>query len=121
MHPSIILALSIFLLHSPTTNAASNQSIRTSILANKEVTIWKTVIYPDEKHILKMHRHDHNRVVVALTKGILKIRTNRGSTRYFKLEKEQAYYLPKDIPGELHTDENISGHPIKVLVMEFNQ
>lgn len=87
--------------------------------SNDKVKIWKTILYPTSKQILKMHRHEHDRVLVALTGGRLKITNNKGKVHYLNLEKDKVYYLSKDIPHELHTDENVSTHPIKVIVIEF--
>lgn len=66
-----------------------------------------------------MHRHDHDRVVVALTDGLLKIKNNKGGVHYFKLKKDTAYFFTKNPVDELHTDENMSQHPIKVMVIEL--
>lgn len=104
-------------------NAHANpqQSNRTPLLVNDEVKVWKTVIYPSKEQILTMHRHEHNRVVIALDSGKLKITDNKGKVHYLELQKDQAYFLTKDIPGELHTDENMSQHPINVVVIELNK
>lgn len=102
-------------------NADSQQSNRMPLLANDEVKVWKTVIYPSKEQILTMHRHEHNRVVVALDSGKLKITDNKGKVHYLELQKHQAYFLTKDVPGELHTDENVSPQPIKVVVIELNK
>ena len=99
--------------------AQSKTTNRGTEFANSTVHVWKTTIYPSSKQVLKMHRHDHDRVVIALSNGLLKITNNKGKIHYLKLEKEKAYYLPKDIKNELHNDENISKHPIKVMVVEF--
>lgn len=94
---------------------------RTPLLSNEEVRIWKTVIYPNKNQTLAMHRHEHNRVVVALDNGKLKIKDNTGKVHYLELKKNQAYYLTKDVPGALHTDENVSKKPIEVVVIELNK
>lgn len=99
--------------------AFSRQTVRVEQLANNEVTVWKTVIYPNQQHRLTMHRHEHNRVVVALTDGVLKVTNDKGEAHYLKLTKDNAYYLPKDKPNELHSDENITNKAIKVMVIEL--
>ncbi len=91
---------------------------RTPQFSNDQVTVWQTIIYPSKGQQLTMHRHENNRVLVAFDSGTLKITDNTGKTHYLKLEKDKSYWLTKDAPGETHTDENISDHPIKVLVME---
>ena len=68
-----------------------------------------------------MHRHDYDRVLVALSNGTLKITNNKGDVHYLKLKKNKAYYLPKDPMDELHQDENITQHPITVMVIELKK
>jgi hypothetical protein len=87
--------------------------------SNKEVSVWRTIIYPTSHQILPMHRHDHNRVLVALTDGILKITNDKGKIHYLHLKKDQAYYLTKDVPNEVHMDENVTNHAVKVMVIEL--
>lgn len=108
--------LSIGIVH-----ADVNQTQRIAQFSNKNVTVWKTIIYPSSKQILSMHRHEHDRVVVALTNGLLKIKNNKGKTHYLKLKKDTAYFFTKDLANELHTDENMTRHPIKVMVIELNK
>ncbi|USQ14149.1 hypothetical protein J2N86_02110 [Legionella lytica] len=99
--------------------AQANSTQRIPLLANNKVQVWKTLIYPNKEQSLAMHRHEHNRVLVALNSGKLKVTNNKGEVHYLELEKGQAYYLLKDVPGELHTDENMGEHPIKVIVVEL--
>ena len=100
--------------------AAPSATLRTPLITNDQVNVWRTVIYPGTRQSLTMHRHEHNRVIVALTDGTLKIKNQHGETHYLTLQAEHAYYLSRDIPGELHTDENISKHLIKLIVLEMN-
>lgn len=99
--------------------ARSGITTRVPQLTNSRVTIWKTTIYPTAKKQLKMHRHDHDRVIIAFTDGVLKIVNNKGNVHYLTLKKNESYYLPKDINNEWHTDENMSHHPIEVMVIEL--
>lgn len=92
---------------------------RIPLFSNQKVNVWKTIIYPSKTQALKMHRHEYNRVLIALNHGVLKIVNNKGQVHYLKLEKENAYYLQKNKPGHFHMDENISKHPIKVVVIEL--
>lgn len=88
--------------------------------SNEKVSVWETTIYPGKNQVLKMHRHEHDRVLIAFNSGILKITNNKGQVHYLKLTKDNSYYLPKNVVGEKHIDENVSNHPIKVLVVELN-
>ncbi|WP_058519193.1 hypothetical protein [Legionella parisiensis] len=99
--------------------ADANKTVRIPQLSNEKVSVWTTVIHPNKDQILKMHRHERNRVIVALDSGLIKVVNNKGKEHFLKLEKDKAYYLSKDIPGELHTDENIGKHPIRVVVIEL--
>jgi hypothetical protein len=87
--------------------------------ANQQVNVWQTSIYPASNQILPMHRHDTNRVLVALTDGVLKITNDKDKIHYLHLKKDKAYYLTKDVPGEMHMDENVTKHPVKVMVVEL--
>ncbi|MDP3268690.1 MAG: hypothetical protein Q8M40_06515 [Legionella sp.] len=87
--------------------------------SNSRVKVWNTVIYPAAKQALPMHRHEHDRVLIALTDGELQITSDKGDTHPLKLVKDKAYYLKKDLPGELHNDVNTTNHPIKVVVIEL--
>lgn len=89
--------------------------------SNDKVSVWETVIYPSTNQALKMHRHENDRVVVALSDGLLKITNDKGSVHYLKLVKDKAYYLTKDVPDELHNDQNMTTHAVKVLVIELKR
>lgn len=110
----------IFILFISTLQAAELSTKRIDQLSNTKVNVWKTIIYPSSKQVLPMHRHDYDRVLVALTAGTLKITNNKGKTHYLRLKKGKAYYLAKDTPNELHNDENITNHPIEVIVIQLN-
>lgn len=86
---------------------------------NKKVRVWQTLVYPSSKQKLAMHRHEYPRVVVALTDGEFKITNDKGKIHYWTLEKNKAYYLAADPKGELHNDENMSKHVVKVMVVEL--
>ncbi len=92
---------------------------RTPEFSNAQTNVWKTIIYPTKHQSLKMHRHDYDRVIVALSNGRLKITNDKGKVHHMTLKKHQAYYLSKDPADELHMDENISKHPITVMVIEL--
>ncbi len=100
-----------------TTTAATH---RVPQYSHDKVTIVETVVYSSKDQALKMHRHEYDRVLVALTNGILKITTDKGQSHEFKIERGKAYFLARDTNDELHSDENISGPPIKVLLIELH-
>ena len=47
------------------------KSRREPQLENDQVTVWKSTVMP--KQPLALHRHDHGRVLVALTDGQLQV------------------------------------------------
>lgn len=115
----IILTLFALCIMNNISHASPPSTNRTVQFSNDKVSAWETIIYPSENQALKMHRHEHDRVVVAFNNGLLKITNDKGKIHYLKLQKNKAYYLSKDIPDELHKDENMSSHPVKVLVIEL--
>ena len=115
--PHTLITALIFSLYAPTLLAAT---ARMPQFANDDVTVWKTIIAPHATQKLSAHRHEHDRVLVAFNDGLLKIVNNSGKMHYLKLEKNKSYYLRKDPGSELHTDENMSSHPLEVMVIELN-
>ncbi len=88
-------------------------------LDNQRVAVWQTIVYPNQAEKLKPHRHDRDRVVVALTNGTLKVTNNLGQSHLLTLKKNHAYFLTKDVAHETHTDTNLSNHPVSVMVIEL--
>ena len=83
------------------------------------MNVWQTTIYPGDGEKLPLHRHEHNRVLVALEDGELKIVNDKSEMKTLTLSKNKAYFLEKDVLGEKHTDVNTTGHPIRVMVIEL--
>ncbi len=110
---AVLMVFSIFVY------AQTTMTQRISQIENDRVNVWKTIIYPTKKAQLTMHRHDHDRVVVALTNGLLKVTNNKKQVHYLKFEKGMSYYLKKDPRGVLHVDENMSEHVVSVIVIEL--
>jgi hypothetical protein len=86
---------------------------------NATVTVWKTILAPHQR--LGMHRHEHGRVVVALKGGTLTIPQDDGGSRKLVLETGRAYWLDADPPGKLHGDNNESGQPLEMMVIEMKR
>ncbi|MGA7554404.1 MAG: hypothetical protein WBW54_11700, partial [Candidatus Acidiferrales bacterium] len=49
----------------------ATQTQRIALFENDDVKVWKSVIFPNAP--LAMHRHEHPRVIVAMTGGTMKI------------------------------------------------
>ncbi len=112
---TIVLVMFIFV----NVGVFAQSTAREPQFSNEQVRVWKTIIYPTSKHVLAMHRHDCDRVIVALSNGVLKVTNHKGHVHYLRFKKNKAYYLKKDTLGELHQDENITNHPITVMVIEL--
>jgi quercetin dioxygenase-like cupin family protein len=87
---------------------------------NEYVRAWKSTIMP--KQPLSMHRHDHGRALIALTKGQLKVVDQNGKPiTTYNWERGKAYWLDADPPGQMHADVNDSSRPIEVIVVELKK
>ena len=95
---SKILLSAVLVFASSLGLADTQKTQRINQFENHKVKVWQTVIYPDEKEKLKMHHHDRDRVMVALTDGELKVMNDKGQSHILKLEKGQSYFLTKDVP-----------------------
>lgn len=112
----LFIVLSFFVT---TLKAQSATTKRENEFENDKVKVWKTTIMPANNAKLTMHRHEHDRVLVALTDGKLKITNNVEKVHFLTLKKGQSYFLKKDIPNEMHSDENITSYPIVVTIIEL--
>ena len=84
---------------------------------NAEVKVWKSVVLPNNP--LPLHRHDHPRVLVALSGGTMKIVEETGSSETHVWQTGKAYWLPSNAPGTRHQDVNVDDKPIEVMVVEL--
>lgn len=95
----------------------SSQTKRVPQFENDAVKVWKSVVLPNNP--LPLHRHEHPRVIVALTEGTMEIKEDSGSNEIQQWEAGHAYWLPANLPGTLHTDVNSGDKPIEVIVVEL--
>jgi len=116
MKPKLLLLLSLTFLLSKASAATTH---REKQCENQDVIVWKTIIEPNQP--LVMHRHDHRRVVVALTDVDLLVKNNRGQSHHLLMKRGTARILLADKPKELHCDINQSHHPMEVMVVEFKK
>jgi hypothetical protein len=84
---------------------------------NSEVKVWKSVVLPNSP--LPLHRHEHPRVLIALTGGSMKILEQGGQSETYDWQTGKAYWLPANAPGTLHQDVNVGDKPIEVMVVEL--
>lgn len=115
--PNAIGITAIFLLVSAVWSAdRSPATQRIPQFENAHVKVWKSTIVPNAP--LPLHRHDHGRVIVALQGGTMKIEDQSGTSETHVWETGKAYWLPANPPSTMHTDVNVSFHPIEVMVIE---
>lgn len=80
--------------------AAISKALRELCIDNSAVTVWRTIIEPNNE--LKMHRHERARVVVAIRGGSLRKVTDSGEESMLTFDTGKAYWLESDPPFELH-------------------
>ena len=90
---------------------------RTPQFENTDVKVWKSVIAPNSP--LPLHRHEHPRVLIALTGGTMNILDEDGTSDVQPWETGKAYWLPANKPGTRHQDVNTGTAPIEVIVVEL--
>jgi len=95
------------------------QTHRDDQLQNDDVKVWRTTILPHQP--LSMHRHDHPRVIVALTDGTIDIVGSDGTHDVHVWKQNHAYWLPAMPPGAMHSDVNTGAAPIQVMVVELEK
>src|SRR5271155_2155206 len=86
---------------------------------NEDVKVWKSVVLPNAP--LTMHRHEHPRVIIALSGGTMKIVDQQGKSEEHVWETGKAYWLPTNPPNTMHADVNAGDKPIEVMVVELEK
>lgn len=110
----IFASMTLYFLSCGGLQAAAKRDLQ---FENESVKVWKTTILPQDN--LKMHRHDHDRIVIGLKGGkLIKIEAS-GEKSDLIFETHKAYWLEKDPAGKLHGDFNPSNQSIEVMVIEF--
>jgi hypothetical protein len=95
----------------------ADQTRRIAQFENDDVKVWKSIILPNQP--LTMHRHEHPRVVVALSGGTMRIVEQGGGSEDHIWESGLAYWLPSNPLNALHADVNAGRKPIEVMVVEL--
>ena len=94
------------------------KSRREPQLENDQVTVWKSIVMP--KQPLTLHRHDHGRVLVALTDGQLQVVDKNGKLLdSYNLKAGKSLWLGVDPPGQMHADVNPGARPVEVIVVQL--
>lgn len=95
----------------------ATQTQRIPQFENEDVKVWKSVIMPNAP--LAMHRHEHPRVIIAMVGGMVKIVEQSGKSEPHQWDSGKAYWLPANVPNQLHADVNAGSQPIEVMVVEL--
>jgi hypothetical protein len=87
---------------------------------NEHVSVWKSIIMPNQP--LALHRHDLGRTIVALKGGTLDVVDDKGQTlQKMTWESGKAYWLGPDPAGQMHGDLNRTKEPIEVIVVQMKK
>jgi hypothetical protein len=95
----------------------ATQTQRFPQFENDDVKVWKSMVLPNAP--LTMHRHEHPRVIIALSGGTMKIVESSGASEEHKWETGKAYWLSANPPNTMHADVNAGDKPIEVMVVEL--
>lgn len=104
-------------VHAQSTAAAQSQRIPQ--FDNDAVKVWKSIVLPHQP--LSLHRHDHPRIIVALTSGTMDLVDQSGTVDRHVWEAGKAYWLPAMPPNTLHSDINPGNKPLEVMVVELEK
>jgi beta-alanine degradation protein BauB len=116
-HSTVALLVLLGVLGVMRSQQAPTQTQRYPQFENENVKVWKSVVMPNAP--LTMHRHDHPRVIIALSGGTMKIVEQSGSSKEHVWEAGKAYWLPANPPNTMHADVNAGDKPIEVMVVEL--
>jgi hypothetical protein len=87
---------------------------------NEHMRVWKSIILPNQP--LAQHRHEHGRVLIALTDGqLIVVDQNNKPVHTYNWERGKAYWLDADPPGQTHADVNRTDRTIEVIVAELKK
>jgi hypothetical protein len=115
---ALVSALFLFPFRTLTPQQAA-QSQRFPQFENDEVSVWKTLVTPNAP--LAMHTHQHPRVIIALTGGVMKVVNEDGTSEMHPWETGKAYWLPASEGLKRHADQNQGSKPIEVMVVELKK
>jgi len=98
---------------------AQQTSQRIPQFENDEVKVWKSIVLPHQP--LTMHRHDHPRVIVALTSGTMSLVDSGGTKEEHVWEAGKAYWLPAMPSGARQAEVNVGDKPLEVMLIELEK
>ncbi len=86
---AVLVALPLVIFGVMHSQLGAPQTQRLPQFQNDDVKVWKSVVLPNAR--LAMHRHDHPRVIIALTGGTMNIVPQDGPTEQHVWETGRAY------------------------------
>jgi quercetin dioxygenase-like cupin family protein len=116
---SAILALFLLVTYRAATPQQTAQSQRFPQFENEDVSVWKTIVAPNAP--LTMHTHQHPRVIIALSGGVMKVVNEDGTSEMHPWDTGKAYWLPASEGIKRHADQNQGKEPIEVMVVELKK
>jgi hypothetical protein len=116
---SAILAAFLLLSYRAVTPQQTPQTQRFPQFENEEVSVWKTIVAPNAP--LTMHTHQHPRIIIALSGGVMKVVNEDGTSEVHPWETGKAYWLPASEGLKRHADQNQGKKPIEVMVVELKK
>ena len=119
MRKMFVIALVLVAVSAVRSQNSATQTQRFPQFENEDVKVWKSVVMPNAP--LTMHRHEHPRVIIALSGGTMKIVESDGKSESHVWETGKAYWLPMNPPGTMHADVNAGDKPIEVMVVELEK
>lgn len=116
---SALLLVLLLAAYRSVTPQQTAQTQRFPQFENDEVSVWKTIVAPNAP--LTMHTHQHPRIIVALSGGVMKVVNEDGTSETHPWDTGKAYWLPKSEGVKKHADQNQGKKPIEVMVVELKK
>jgi hypothetical protein len=113
----VAVALALMASGLSRTGAQKPEMQRIPQFENARASSWKSVIPPHTESTL--HRHDHQRAVIAIVGGDLKTITPAGKVTVIHFETGKAYWFEPMPAGEMHKDVNDTDKTIEVVTIEL--
>jgi len=112
----VVVAIAMLPLGTLTPQQVS-QAQRVPQFENDDVAVWKTTVPPNAP--LAMHTHQHPRVIIALSGGMMKVVNEDGTSEDHQWDTGKAYWLPSSEGKKRHADANQGTKPVEVMVVEL--
>ncbi len=115
-----ILTLSAAIVYAQAQPKASRPpapALMTAEIENEEAYVWRVRLPPGATS--NFHRHNHPRVVVVLTGGVVKLLVKGAAPRTLEWRSGKTYWVPAD--QAFHAYSNDGERPIEFIYVEFER